>query len=235
MIQGTELIPGVWVLHNGESDRNTGAIFDVEGEGPVVGVDPGDLPVELDALDRFATEMGRTVGGLIFTAGEKEHPARDRWPGAVVITPATIEGAPLLPPPVSGWEMVSLSPGRAGVYQKKAGILFSGDLLRDLPLPNLAAGADAYLEALEGIEALDPKVAIPSQGNPAQGKREVRARIAADRDYTQNLVRHVLTSRSARLPLERVLSVARDIYEDYPFLDAHLRNLESVWREFGST
>ena len=72
---------------------------------------------------------------------------------------------------------------------------------------------------------------VPRSGPVAKGKKAISERIAADREYTQNLVRHVLTSIAARFPRERVLNVAREVYEDYPFVDAHLRNLEAVWGE----
>jgi hypothetical protein len=72
---------------------------------------------------------------------------------------------------------------------------------------------------------------VPRRGPIAKGKKAIRDRIASDRNYTQNLVRHVLTSIASRLPRERVLNVAREVYSDYPFVDAHLRNLESVWDE----
>jgi glyoxylase-like metal-dependent hydrolase (beta-lactamase superfamily II) len=235
MIQGTELSPGAWVLRNSENERNMTALFDAQDDGPVVGVDPGELPVELDALDKFAEDMGRSIGALLLTQERESSLTLGRWPTAIVITPTSARDAPLLPLPASGWETVPLAPGRLGVFRRKSGILLCGELLRSGVIPNLDGGADAYLQSLEAIEALDPKLVVPRQGAPGQGKREVRARIAADREYTQNLVRHVLTSMAARLPLERVLSVARDIYEDYPFLEQHLRNLEACWREFEGT
>ena len=234
MIQGTELAPGFWALQNSETARNTVVLFDAEGAGPVMAVDPSEDPVELDALSKFAEDMGRVIGVLIFTQDLDNYPARQRWLGAIVITPASREDAPLLPLPVAGWETVPLSPGRMSIYHKKRRTLLSGNTLRSGLIPTLDAGADNYLQALEGIEALDVKLAVPRQGAPAHGKREVRARVAADREYTQNLVRHVLTSLAARLPLDRVLSVARDIYEDYPFVEDHLRNIETAWREFSS-
>src|SRR5207248_3311663 len=120
---------------------------------------------------------------------------------------------------------------KLGVYGGQARIVFCGQFLVAGTIPDLRAGVDSYLQALETLKSLDTVLAIPISGPTAEGKRQIRARIATDRDYTQNLVRHVLTALAARLPLERVLSVAREIYEDYPFLDAHLRNLEAVWEE----
>ncbi len=207
-------------------------LLDVEGDGPLVVVDPGDLTIEIDALGKFAGDMERGIGALLFTEEPGDHPARLRWPNAIVITPVSSASAPLLPPPVSGWETASLSPNRIGVYHKKARILLCGGLLSAGYIPLLDGGADSYLQALETIETFDTRLELPQRGSPAQGKREIRSRIAADREYTQNLVRHVLTSLAARLPLDRVLSVARDVYEDYPFVEDHLRNIEFAWQEF---
>ena len=97
MIQGTEIAPGLWALQNSDTERNTIVLFD-EGEGPIVAVDPGAVPVELDALERFAEEMGRRVGVLVFTREAGENPALERWPGAIVIVPSEGEDAPSPPP-----------------------------------------------------------------------------------------------------------------------------------------
>ena len=232
MITGTELAPGAWALHNSDNERNTGVLFDAEGHAPAMAVDPGYLPTELDALAKFAEDMGRTLGALVFTQEPGDHPGMQRWPAVIVITPASRAEAPLLPLPVSGWETAALSPRMLGLYHKQARLLLCGALLQNGTIPTLDTGADSYLQVLEELEALDAKLVLPQHGTPARGKREVRARIVADRDYTQNLVRHVLTSLAANLPIDRVLSVARAIYEDYPFLEAHLHNIQSVWREF---
>ena len=231
MIKGTEIAPGLWALQNSDTERNTIMLFADGGEGPVVAVDPGELPVEMDALESFAGEMGRRVGVLAFTQAMGEHPALERWPGAVVIVPSEGGDVPSLPFPVPGWETARLSPGRDGVYHRKSGILLPGLFLRNSYIPTLSMGADNYLEALEGIEALAPKIVVPQVGTTALGKRQVQARLTADRDYTQNLTRHVLTSKASRLPLERVEAVARDIYEDYPFVEEHMRNLQRLWEK----
>jgi glyoxylase-like metal-dependent hydrolase (beta-lactamase superfamily II) len=127
--------------------------------------------------------------------------------------------------------LLPLSPGRLALYNKKARTLFCGHMLAAASVPDLASGADNYLQALEQVEASPIVLLVPLHGPVAKGKKAIRERIAADRNYTQNLVRHALTSIAARLPLERVLSAASAAYEDYPYLDAHLRNLELVWNE----
>jgi hypothetical protein len=236
MIQGLELSPGAWVLQNDETERNTGVILDPDASNAadtsallsIAAIDPGDPPVELDALSRFTADMGGQLALLIFTSDPGSHPALERFPEAVTIAPQTTGDLPL---PFSGWELLSLSPGRLGVYSRKARLLFCGDMLGASSVPDLSTGADAYLQALEQLEAPDTVLVIPRRGPVAKGKKAIRERIAADRDYTQNLIRHVLTSIASRLPRERVLNVAREAYSDYPFVDAHLRNLESVWDE----
>jgi hypothetical protein len=236
MIQGLELSPGAWVLQNDETERNTGVILDpgvpyaADSSAllSIAAIDPGDSTVELDALSRFTVDMGGQLAILIFTSGPASHLALERFPGAVVIAPQTTGD---LPQPFSGWELLSLSPGRLAVYERKARLLFCGEMLGASPVPDLSTGADAYLQALEQLETPDTVLVVPRRGPVAKGKKAIRARIAADRDYTQNLVRHVLTSIASRLPRERVLNVAREAYSDYPFVDAHVRNLEAVWDE----
>jgi hypothetical protein len=236
MIQGLELSPGVWVLQNENTGRNIGVVTGAELANTDAGarvslaaIDPGDLQVELDALARFAADMGSHVVALLFTSDPGSHPALERFPEAAVFAPQIAEAAPH---PLSGWWIERLSPSRLGVYSKQARTLFCGELLIAAAIPDLGSGADSYLQALEQIEMLDTVLAVPMRGPVPKGKKAIKERIAADRDYTQNIVRHILTSIAARIPRERVLSVARDVYEDYPFLDAHLRNLEAVWGEF---
>ena len=236
MIQGLELSPGAWVLQNDETERNTGVILDPDVPSAagtstllsIAAVDPGDSPVELDALARFIADMGGQLALLIFTSNPGSHLALERFPEAVTIAPQTTGDLPL---PFSGWELLSLSPGRLAVYNRKARLLFCGDMLAASTVPDLSTGADAYLQALEQLETPDTVLVVPRHGPVAKGKKAIRERIAADRDYTQNLVRHVLTSMASRLPRDRVLNVAREVYSDYPYVDAHLRNLASVWDE----
>lgn len=236
MIQGLELSPGAWVLQNDETERNTGVILDPDVSSTadadallsIAAIDPGDSSVELDALSRFAHDMYGQLAALIFTSDPGSHPALEHFSEAVVIAPQTTGDLPL---PFSGWELLSLSPGRLAVYNGKARLLFCGDMLGSSTVPDLSTGADTYLQALEQLETPDTVLVVPRRGPIAKGKKAIRERIAADRDYTQNLVRHVLTSIASRLPRERVLSVAREVYSDYPFVDAHLRNLASVWNE----
>jgi hypothetical protein len=236
MIQGLELSPGAWVLQNDETERNTGVILDPgvptapdsSALLSIAAIDPGDSTIELDALSRFTADMGGQLALLIFTSNPGSHPALERFPEAVSIAPQTTGDLPL---PFSGWELLSLSPGRLAVYNRKARLLFCGDMLGASPVPDLSTGADAYLQALEQFEMPNTVLVVPGRGPIAKGKKAIRERIAANRDYTQNLVRHVLTSIASRLPRERVVNVAREVYSDYPFVDAHVRNLEAVWDE----
>jgi hypothetical protein len=236
MIQGLELSPGAWVLQNDETERNTGVILDRNVSSAadtsallsIAAIDPGDSPVELDALSRFTADMGGQLAILIFTSDPGSHLALERFPEAVVIAPQTTGDLPL---PFSGWELLSLSPGRLAVYNREARLLFCGDMLGASTVPDLSIGADTYLQALEQLETPNTVLVVPRRGPIAKGKKAIRDRIASDRNYTQNLVRHVLTSIASRLPRERVLNVAREVYSDYPFVDAHLRNLGSVWDE----
>jgi hypothetical protein len=104
-------------------------------------------------------------------------------------------------------------------------------MLRNGQIPDLRHGTQDYLNALDKIEALDVRLVLPVSGPEARGKREIKARIEQDRSYTMSLLRHVVTSRAAHAPLDRVLEVASEIYEDSPHLEAHLRNIRYAWEE----
>ena len=231
MIEGTEITPGLWVLQNRETRGNTGVVLH---ESLAALIDPGTAQVELDAAERFLAENGSPrVEALMFTAEPKGADFEERWPGAVRITPHTLAEAPLLPVSVLGWEMIALAegPGRVGVYHAGERILFCGDMLRGQGIPSLAGGAEAMLEALEKVEGLNLKLAVPREGTASQGKRDIRERVEQDRNYALSVVRHVVTSRAANISLERVLHVAAEMYDDFPYLQEHLRNLENVWAE----
>lgn len=233
MIEGTEITAGLWVLQNRETRGNTGVVLH---EGGAALVDPGEEQIELDAAERFLEENGGArVEALLFTGEPTGTRAEERWPGAVRVTPRTLAEAPLLPVSVLGWEVVPLSrdAARVGVYNSTERILFCGEMLRGQGIPSLAAGADTLLEALDKVEGLDVKLVVPSRGTAAQGKRDVRERVEQDRSYTLSLMRHVATSRVAHIPLERVLHVATEMYDDFPYLQEHLRNLGDVWAEMG--
>jgi len=122
---------------------------------------------------------------------------------------------------------------RLAVYHPRNKILFSGDMLTDMSvgIPVLAGDSQHYLESLAQFEEFGVKVAVPRRGAVATGKRAVRARIEGDRNYIFSLHRHVMTSLAANLTLERVLSVAGQVYEDFPFLQDHLNNMSYVWEE----
>jgi glyoxylase-like metal-dependent hydrolase (beta-lactamase superfamily II) len=234
MIEGTEITQGLWVLQNRDTRGNTGVVLHERGAALI---DPGSEQVELDAVERFLEENGSPrVEALLFTAEPQGASFEERWPGAVRITPRTLVEAPLLPVSVLGWEVVVLSEGasRVGVYHAGERILFSGDMLRGHGIPSLAAGAETMLEALEKVEGLKVKLAVPAHGTAAQGKRDLRERVEQDRNYTRSIVRHVVTSKAANISLERVLHVATEMYDDFPYLQEHLRNLEEVWGEMRS-
>jgi glyoxylase-like metal-dependent hydrolase (beta-lactamase superfamily II) len=229
LIEGNELSKGVWLLRNTGTGHNMGVLLTPAG---AVVVDPGALPVEVNALHAFLEENNSTgVLAFVFTADPPDgtEAPGPSYPEAVRITPGT-EGQ--LPDTPVRWETVPLYGGtRLGVYSKRERILFCGDMLIQASIPTLTNGAETYLETLEQVEALDAKMLVPAIGMPALGKREVRARIEQDRNYTFSLVRHVVTSLAARVSLDRVTQVAAEVYEDSPYLQAHLANLRLVWQD----
>jgi glyoxylase-like metal-dependent hydrolase (beta-lactamase superfamily II) len=133
------------------------------------------------------------------------------------------------------WDAIPLfgTHARMALYETKQRVLLAGDLLPEasVGIPNLSSGIDAYLQALETVEALDARLAIPSRGAPATGKRAIKARIDNDRNYVTSMVRHVGTSAASGIPLDRLLQVAADLYDDFPHLQSHLDNLRYVWDE----
>jgi hypothetical protein len=232
VIEGTEVAPGVWVLRNGGSGRNMGVVLR-ENSGEATLVNPGDLQVEQDALESFVAEMRSRVAGLLFT-DEPEYSDMVMWPNAAFVTPTTGTEFSLVAM-VPGWEVLTLSQGAyLALYSGKDRTLFCGNMLRRDLLPELNNGTQSYLDALDKVETLDARLVWPAFGPEARGKREIKARIEHDRSYIMSVLRHVATSRAARLPLERVVEVASQIYEDYPNLETHLRNIRYAWEEGSS-
>jgi glyoxylase-like metal-dependent hydrolase (beta-lactamase superfamily II) len=210
------------------------------GASGAVVVDPG-LP---DAVNRFIDEMGSELEAVVLTGspqsydtapGALEGPAA--WPTLPILAPETFKDRTPLPISIPAWDALPLSGTRPrmALYETKEHILLAGDLLPEpsVGVPNLAGGTEPYLANLETIEALDPRLVVPIRGDPATGKRAVKARIENDRNYVYSLVRHVGTSAASGIPLDRLLQVATDLYDDFPHLQAHLENMRHVWDELG--
>jgi len=233
LIEGVEIAAGAWVLRNRETGRNIGVVMG-GGKRGVTLVNPGRLQVEQDALERFLADTRGDVACLFFT-GEPQDTDVVLWPGAAFITPSTFGDEMDLLTLAPGWEVSVLAPGSyLGLYSKKERILFCGDMLRHNFIPELKYGAQNYLDALDALESLDTRLVVPITGPEARGKREIKAHIEHDRSYTLSVLRHVLTSRAAHVPLERVVQVAAQNYEDYPHLETHLRNIGYTWEELAT-
>ncbi|MDQ3704624.1 MAG: MBL fold metallo-hydrolase [Chloroflexota bacterium] len=235
MIEAHEVVSGVWLFQGDASGRN---FLVLVGDTGAVVVDPG-LP---DAVNRFVAEMGGDLEAVVLTGsarsdepvpGPTESPAA--WPTLPLLSPDMFKGRTPLPISMPAWDAIPLSGthARMALYETKERILLAGDLLPEASagIPNLSGGIDTYLQALETVEALDARLAIPSRGAPATGKRAIKARIDNDRNYVSSLVRHVGTSAASGIPLDRLLQVAADLYDDFAHLQAHLENMRYVWNE----
>jgi hypothetical protein len=230
VIEGAEVAPGAWVLENRETGRNMGVVLDKAKLSATL-VNPGHLQIEQDALEKFLADMKSKVQCLLFT-GEPADTEVIMWPGAAFITPTSVGDEMDLRALPPGWEAQVLSRGAfLGLYGNQERTLFCGEMLRKGFIPELKRGSQNYLDALDKLEELDVKLAIPLSGPEARGKREIRERIEHDRNYTMSVLRHVVTSRASHASLERVLEVASQVYEDYPHLETHLRNLRYTWEE----
>jgi hypothetical protein len=219
------------VLRNGESGRNKGVLLR-EDSGEATLVNPGYLEIEQTALESFVAEMGSRVTGLLFT-DEPEYSGMTRWPNATFLTPTT--GSAISHVIAPGWEALTLLQGAyLALYGGEERILFCGNMLRGGLLPELSNGTQSYLDTLDSVATLDARLVWPAFGAEARGKREIKARIEHDRNYVMSILRHVATSRAARIPVERVVEVASQVYEDYPNLETHLRNIRYAWEEASS-
>ncbi len=231
MLKFDEIASGVWVFPGVGTGENCGVVL---GERGALLVDPTAHPTDLDATERFLGEMGRDVRAIVFTHMPKE--VVGRWPRVPIITPGTPENGVSLPDLTGGWIAISLQGGglgRLAVYNPKERALFCGDMLTDMSvgIPVLGGGSQGYLDNLTRVEELGAKLVVPRRGGIAAGKRAIKARIESDRNYIYSLHRHVMTSHSAGVSLERVLTVAGEVYEDVPFLREHLQNMRAVWEE----
>jgi hypothetical protein len=204
------------------------------GERGALLVDVTSHPTDLDATERFLREMGSEVRALIFTRPPTQ--TVSKWPGAPYIMPGTPENGVSLPDITGGWEAVRLQSGgdeRLVVYHPRDKVLFCGEMLADMSvgIPLLNGDSQGYLDNLVRIEELGAKLVVPARGGVAAGKKAVRSRIESDRSYIYSLHRHVMTSLASNISLDRVLTVAGQVYEDFPFLQAHLENMRFVWNE----
>jgi glyoxylase-like metal-dependent hydrolase (beta-lactamase superfamily II) len=231
LLKFDEIVPGVWVFPSAGTGENCGVVL---GERGALLVDMTSHPTDLDATQRFLAEMGSEARALVFTRVPDE--VVSRWPGVPYITPGTPENGISLPDITGGWMAVSLQGNEARrqvIYQPKDKVLFCGDMLTEMPvgIPLLRGDSQGYLDNLARIEELGAKMVVPRRGSVAMGKRAIGSRIESDRSYIYSLHRHVMTSIASSISLERVLSVAGQVYEDFPFLQEHLANMRFVWDE----
>ncbi|HET6261359.1 MAG TPA: hypothetical protein VFG99_03860 [Chloroflexia bacterium] len=238
MIEAHEVVPGLWLFRGDASGRNFTVLL---GDRGAAVVDPG-LP---DAVNRFVAEMSAELEAVVLTASvgpSAPAPAAEEapsaWPTLPLLTPEMFVGRTPLPISIPAWDALPLAgaPPRMALYETQQRALLAGDLLPEpsVGVPDLHAGAEPYLENLERIEALDPRLVVPSRGEPATGRRAIKARIENDRNYVYSLTRHVATSAASGVALDRLLQVATDLYDDFPHLQAHLANMRHVWDELRS-
>lgn len=238
MIEAHEVVAGLWLFRGDTSGRNFAVLL---GDRAAVVVDPG-LP---DAVNRFVAEMDGELEAVVLTGslrpsetepGAAEAPSP--WPALPRLAPQMFKARTPLPISIPAWDALPLTRthDRLALYETIQRVLIVGDLLPEpgVGVPDLTVGAEAYLESLETIEALDTRLVVPSRGDPATGKRAIKARIENDRNYIYSLVRHVGTSSAAGIPLDRLLQVAADLSDDFPHLQAHLENMRHVWEELRS-
>ena len=234
MTRPIELVEGVWVLHNAASGHSTGILV---GDKSAVIIDPPDDQADLDIIEQGLVEQGRSVEAVVFT-----HTAfsgdTDGWSGAPRIRAEAFEARSPLPVSMGGWEIVPLSkeaPGRMALYNARERTLFCGEMLADIAaseaIPMLEGSSRWYIDALRVVKELDVKLLVPSRGIIATGKRSIRKRIEADRNYVYDVRRLVIESIVGEISLERVLAVTADLHEDFPFLQEHLANIRAVWTE----
>ena len=238
MIEAHEVVRGLWLFRGDSSGRNFTLLL---GDTSAAVVDPG-LP---DAVNRFVAEMSAALEAVVLTAAvvpPASEPLAEQapspWPTLPLLTPEMFVGRTPLPISIPAWDAFPLAgaPPRMALYETQQRALLPGDLLPEpsIGVPDLHAGAEPYLENLERIEALDPRLIVPARGEPATGRRAIKARIENDRNYVYSLTRHVATSAASGIPLDRLLQVAVDLYDDFPHLQAHLQNMRHVWEELRS-
>ena len=231
MIEAHEVVPGLWLFRGDASGRNFVVLL---GDQVAVAVDPGLS----DAVNRFVAEMGGELEAVVLTGGTLggEAEVAASWPSATLLAPETFRDRTPLPVSLPGWEALPLASStgsRLALYDAGERVLIAGDLLPEpgVGVPDLGAGVEAYLANLDTLEALDVKLAVTARGEPVAGKRGIKARIENDRNYINSLVRHVGTSLASGVPLDRLLAVAADLYDDFPHIGPHLENMRHVWEE----
>ena len=228
-----EIAPNVWVFPSAGAGENCGVVLG--GWGAML-VDPTTHPTDRDVTARFLEEMGGGQEARIVVYTQASQEPAPRWADLPTLMPGTPQNGVSLPDVTDGWTAMPLQGGNVGrqaIYGPKDRVLFCGEMLTDLAvgIPTLDGDSQGYLDNLVELEGLNAKLVVPRRGGVALGKKAIRGRIEADRNYIYSLHRHVLTSLASRISLQRALTVAGQIYEDYPFLQAHLANMLAVWEE----
>ncbi len=233
-VEPVEIAHGAWVFHSASAHRNSGVLL--TGGGAVL-VDPEAIPGGLEGILRFVQEAGHEVRGVALThAGEASPGASPRFGSAALVSPESYRDRSAIAF-MPGWEAIPLGNeeiNRLGLYSMRIRTLFCGEMLSDATIPSLQGGSSSYLGSLDSIEALGAGFIVPTSGTAAQGQEAVQQRLQKDRSYVYALRQHTIASLTAGATEERVLEVAREIYESYPFLEEHLRNVRHVWKELST-
>ena len=246
MSEPTELAPNIWLFQGEADSANYGAVLARETALLVYAAanapdETGTPPINefLDSrgVDRWAViTLGEYSGEELDTSHwsymHMDNDMSGKMSGYPWPQKETVDTDGNFELPIPGWQFLSLyGPYAPSVHNATDGILFSGYVLAGEHAPELCKGGQEYLRELEHIEKLDPKLVVPSHGQPTQGKREVRARVERDKQYVYAVQRHVQTAKAAGHNLDRTLQAARTAYEDYPFVETHVRNVQRVWEE----
>lgn len=120
--------------------------------------------------------------------------------------------------------------GDLSVYDEKTGTLWTGDLLFRGRLPALDGHLVGWLQVMDELAGLGPRLTIPGHGAPAES---LPAALAPQRDYLQALAAELrLAIEQGRSVSEAMQTVAAEQRRDWLLWEpTHARNVSRAYRE----
>jgi hydroxyacylglutathione hydrolase len=128
------------------------------------------------------------------------------------------------------------TPDQCVVYHPASGSLWAADMLSDLEIPFVSSSLSAYRRTLAMIAGLEIQSLVPGHGHPTDDRQEIRARLAGDLAYLDELAERVSQAVAQGKSMEETVNFSLGIPYRQGAENAgpHRLNVESAYLEAGS-
>jgi len=114
-------------------------------------------------------------------------------------------------------------------------LMFSGDMLIDVPAPFVLHSVKKYRESLKRIAALvkqyDVRYLVPGHREPAHSRQEIVKRIEKEQSYLQELVGKGIRLAEKGLDRDGLKHALYETFPQYARLHSHQVNVQTLLRE----